>query len=1178
MIDYSGGREVGEGVSEEQLKGAVAIHNMLVEHKVAYLADEVGMGKTYVALGAAALFRHFTPGWRVLYITPRENIQDKWRKELLNFTAKNWKVLDNRVKSFQRTPAYSLRFCSNLVSLAHESTINNQADFLVRMTSFSLGLSLRDPQQWKWRRDELLENIPWLDASLFDLRGDKEEFKVNYARALNLILPQFDLVVVDEAHNLKHGLIESAATRNRLIAAVLGHPEFADEQHFPGYGKRFERALLLSATPLETNYAELWNQLDIFDCGKDLSSLCDSSLGDEQKEEIARRFLIRRMTGLTIGGKLYTKNMYRREWRNGGVAEHDDPLRVADERQRLVVGLVQKKVAEVIGTDRFNHSFQIGMLASFESFMETTRAKKSTDEDDETTFAESYQTERKAEKEGIDTPSINSLARTYRREFGTPLPHPKMDSVVERLRRSIATGEKALVFVRRIKSVDEMVEKVNFAYDDWLLEDIHARLPESIQGDFGRAVSLYREEKQTRRLRREQRYEPKDQADEEDESLIFKDEDDEGDIDNFFAWFFRGEGPDGFLSGAAFNKNRLSSEGSFYSVFFEDNYLADLLGFPDNMLHSLSQCLGKDLKSTEESLRHQAYAHFRFRSKSKSFPRLRVYAAYQEAGLSLITHLAADEELRSRAQIVLRERFGGRTPDPLTPTANFPDHAEYLSAETFFTMLRKRPSLLDSLWPQDQQERYGDYFRRKEQRRELLLASARLGHGMIDLWLLFVQRLQSLSLRGQDRAEGAVKTLIEDYLDLLARQAEATWGRFNTFHELSQISSNFDLITAVNFPEMREMSLNDLALFLGRALARQSPVAGMSEGVNKNVVRQFLMPGYPLVIVTTDVLREGADLHTFCKDVYHYGISWTPSSMEQRTGRVDRIRSLAQRTLDKRESVTGDELLQVYYPHLKDTVERIQVERVYERLNKFVRMLHKQLSGEQIQGSSSINMARDILFHRTDIKPIVGPLKSSFEVKDEDLHNELPLKLPAGVDVSTRLILKFKSLIFQLLEGWESESEVSRDEWKFVGTFFIDETPSIVLKGKRAKTNRIQPASIFVQSGTGDGRVFLRCVSPVGAVDLEDRWVLSQLEGFQGKLSPARICTASRDRLGGCNLTIESDHLFNLDSTTLDDMKAMVVAATIAADALEELLLGVDKLIDDYHGNLDRGSEDAEVQ
>jgi len=62
---------------------------------------------------------------------------------------------------------------------------------------------------------------------------------------------------------------------------------------------------------------------------------------------------------------------------------------------------------------------------------------------------------------------------------------------------------------------------------------------------------------------------------------------------------------------------------------------------------------------------------------------------------------------------------------------------------------------------------------------------------------------------------------------------------------------------------MREMSLNDLALFLGRALARQSPVAGMSEGVNKNVVRQFLMPGYPLVIVTTMFLeKELTSIHS----------------------------------------------------------------------------------------------------------------------------------------------------------------------------------------------------------------------------------------------------------------------------------------------------------------------------
>ena len=39
-----------------------------------------------------------------------------------------------------------------------------------------------------------------------------------------------------------------------------------------------------------------------------------------------------------------------------------------DDRQRLIVALVQKKVAEVLQDERFGASFQMGMLASFESF------------------------------------------------------------------------------------------------------------------------------------------------------------------------------------------------------------------------------------------------------------------------------------------------------------------------------------------------------------------------------------------------------------------------------------------------------------------------------------------------------------------------------------------------------------------------------------------------------------------------------------------------------------------------------------------------------------------------------------------------------------------------------------------------------------------------------------------
>jgi superfamily II DNA or RNA helicase len=104
LIDFNASN-IGKARAEEQLAGAVAMHNILERHNVAYLADEVGMGKTYVALGAMALFRHFSPEFRVLVIAPRENIQRKWMKELGNFAKNNVRFPDLRVKSLRGGPA-----------------------------------------------------------------------------------------------------------------------------------------------------------------------------------------------------------------------------------------------------------------------------------------------------------------------------------------------------------------------------------------------------------------------------------------------------------------------------------------------------------------------------------------------------------------------------------------------------------------------------------------------------------------------------------------------------------------------------------------------------------------------------------------------------------------------------------------------------------------------------------------------------------------------------------------------------------------------------------------------------------------------------------------------------------------------------------------------------------------
>ena len=51
------------------------------------------------------------------------------------------------------------------------------------------------------------------------------------------------------------------------------------------------------------------------------------------------------------------------------------------------------------------------------------------------------------------------------------------------------------------------------------------------------------------------------------------DTDDHGGTDTFFAWFFRGEGPKGVVSGANIQR-RFIQAGTTYSTFFEDNYVA----------------------------------------------------------------------------------------------------------------------------------------------------------------------------------------------------------------------------------------------------------------------------------------------------------------------------------------------------------------------------------------------------------------------------------------------------------------------------------------------------------------------------------------------------------------------------------------------------------------------------
>jgi ERCC4-related helicase len=90
------------------------------------------------------------------------------------------------------------------------------------------------------------------------------------------------------------------------------------------------------------------------------------------------------------------------------------------------------------------------------------------------------------------------------------------------------------------------------------------------------------------------------------------------------------------------------------------------------------------------------------------------------------------------------------------------------------------------------------------------------------------------------------------------------------------------------------------------------PNIRLANGLVRQETRQRLMlafntPFFPEVLVASSVLAEGVDLHLSCRYLIHHDLSWNPSTLEQRTGRVDRIGA-------KAEAVSKP--IQVFIPYM----------------------------------------------------------------------------------------------------------------------------------------------------------------------------------------------------------------------------------------------------------------------
>jgi SNF2 family DNA or RNA helicase len=107
--------------------------------------------------------------------------------------------------------------------------------------------------------------------------------------------------------------------------------------------------------------------------------------------------------------------------------------------------------------------------------------------------------------------------------------------------------------------------------------------------------------------------------------------------------------------------------------------------------------------------------------------------------------------------------------------------------------------------------------------------------------------------------------------------------------------------------------------------ARQNHAIGgreVRQQTRRKLLLTFNTPLFPEILIASSVLAEGVDLHLNCRYLIHHDLCWNPSTLEQRTGRVDRIGSKAERVKQP---------IHVYLPYVAETQDEKMFRVVRDR-------------------------------------------------------------------------------------------------------------------------------------------------------------------------------------------------------------------------------------------------------
>jgi len=921
IMDFAGHSDLfgaDSTVPELQCQGVTALCNILHEHdrQYAYLADEVGMGKTYQALGVISMLLKEKHDAKILIIAPNESVQNNWQKEIKRFYKNNLNTNIEIPELLDVNKCDSIEFIKDYLSKDKKiSTIT-----LTRISSFSaVGVKLAqlgghsDIDSAAIRVRSISDGLFYLtNNALMIQRGTVDSFNAGIicGRFLRKYSPKFDLVVIDEAQNIRNvnnataflnawlGLRRKIEIREKSYAKIEAINEIINS--IPSYSLSFpdkQKFLLMSATPAHRSIESLRSQLFYF----------EKTVKTTLEHKDLEKFLIRRLRTYCGESKYDVREI-----------KTDDVMTTMGVEERMLLALVQSRLAQE--GRKNNSTFKIGFLETFESYNPSNSQEEADEDESLSKIKKEFEnggSENKYEKgSAADKVMIDEISKSYERSFHTKdgPPHPKLNYMGKKVKESLDNNtevipEKSLVFVRRLASVRELVNnRAAPIYEHSILEYWKEKL--DLKDSSLLTIQKCFEEMYGSQIKQDTEQESAEELDSEITDEDYDDNNENKDDNNivspFRSWIALKKNKDNknntYSSVSRFKKTMLNNKHNAY--LFEENYLrtySTVRHFHDSDYDSFVVSLvTTDL--VEEVNRYIEADETRYiyakndKKKSSDFRVLCCYIALKVFDPQLADSLATFYKITIPAVLHV----------PSKQYASVTEVKNALSLARTFSFWNYLPKEWRTKYPWLDLMFNAESFAKREVVKRWIEKYLKSSEAILELLYCYCNRgkkafseLVCNTILGADNPHGRRIELLltSENTDLIYRQLigdEKIDYRYNpTF-------------------------MNDQSWVVG--------AVGGNKG-NEALIKRFNTPFYPDVIVCTDVLKEGINLHLFCNKVYHYGLAWTPGDLEQRVGRVDRFFS---KTYRARARGDREAKICVNYPYMGKSIDEQQLKKVLE--------------------------------------------------------------------------------------------------------------------------------------------------------------------------------------------------------------------------------------------------------